>query len=83
MLDANSQYRARRAKEEKEDTSLRLRVSAVNLFSRYLSRPFRERRKGRMLKVVHSDINLRGKGSLRDEFRARGSKKKKESSNSQ
>jgi len=32
MLDANSQYRARRSKEEKErkeNTTLRLRVSAV------------------------------------------------------
>ena len=29
MLDANSQYRARRSKEEKENTSLRLSVSFV------------------------------------------------------
>jgi len=32
MLDANSQYRAKRSKEEKENTRLRLRVSAVIFF---------------------------------------------------
>ena len=66
MLDANSQYGARRSKEEKEDTTLRLRVSAVFFFT--------QSRKGRMLLVVHSGINLRGKGSLRSEYRTEDGK---------
>ncbi len=44
----------------------------VNLcVSAYL---FTQRRKERMLLVLHSDINLRGKGSLRSEYRTEDGK---------
>ena len=64
MLDANSQYGARRSKEEKEDTTLRLRVSAVIFFHATCPDRFGKSRKGRMLIMLYSKINFRGKGKF-------------------
>jgi len=60
---------ARRSKEEKENTALRPCVSAV-IFLKY-GEIFTQRRKGVMLLVHHAGINLRGKGSLRDQYKTR------------